>query len=124
MALSKDQAVKLATEHLRRAVEKELTQYFRECEVRDVLPDQGNTYWSLPGNKEDYWYIEVPHFYRERPLHVGGGPKLSRNLYANRDSLDRHGKGRIRNWKGFEIENYRKNVELAFTHCNSYSLED
>ncbi len=75
MALSKDQAVKLATEHLRRAVEKELSQYFRECEVRDVLPDEGNTYWSLPGDKEDYWYIEVPHIYRERPLHVGGGSK-------------------------------------------------
>ncbi len=75
MALSKDQAIKLATEHLRRAVEKELTQYFRECEVRDVLPDQGNIYWSLPGNKGDYWYIEVPHIYRERPLHVGGGSK-------------------------------------------------
>ena len=75
MALSKDEAVKLATEHLRRAVEEELTQYFRECEVRDVLPEQGNTYWSLPGNKEDYWYIEVPHLYRERPLQFGGSPK-------------------------------------------------
>ena len=72
MEFSKDQAVNLASEYLRLVVEQELGKYFQQGRVSDALPEGAITYWCLPENKADYWYIEVPNLFRQRSLQVGG----------------------------------------------------
>ncbi len=72
MDLTNHQAAGLASDYLQRAVFQELDSYFQQGRVIDALPEGAITYWCLPGNKADYWFIEVPQIRRERFLQVGG----------------------------------------------------
>ncbi len=73
MEFSKDQAVKLASDYLHRAIEEKLAEHFQVCEVRDSLPKGRACY--IPGNMDDYWYIELPILFEEKSLQVGGSSK-------------------------------------------------
>jgi hypothetical protein len=73
MEFSKKQAVTLASDYLHRVIEEKLTEHFRSCEVRDSLSRGRACY--LPGNMDDYWYIELPLLFYEKSLQVGGTSK-------------------------------------------------
>jgi hypothetical protein len=73
MEFSQDQAIKLASDYLHRLIEEKLTDHFQGCEVRDSFPKGRACY--LPGNTDDYWYVEMPLLFEEKSLQVGGGSK-------------------------------------------------
>jgi hypothetical protein len=67
MKISKDQAVELASEHIRIIT----TTYFENCEPLENLP-AGTSYLPNGWKLSDYWLIPFPDFMNTRTLHTGG----------------------------------------------------
>ncbi|MCB2215708.1 MAG: hypothetical protein KQH59_06550 [Desulfobulbaceae bacterium] len=71
MSITREMAGELAADHLRHMIEERLSLYLKSCDVRDSLP--GGSFYSGPGGAPDnYWCIEVPDLFGQRPIQLDG----------------------------------------------------
>jgi hypothetical protein len=79
--ITKNEALKILKQHKSEALRKEAERLLEQSkhvqissvdQITDRFPRGGACYWTLKGNREDYWYAPVEEQPLSRGLQTGG----------------------------------------------------
>ncbi len=71
MAMTKEQATKLAIDHVTQEIIERVKKHFENAEPFDTLP-AGTTYLPPGWQESDYWLLPYPELGTDDSLHTGG----------------------------------------------------